>query len=247
MKTVFIGDIHGRSNWKLIVHLEQPDRVVFIGDYFDSFDISGIEQIHNFKEIIDYKKTSLTGESIPNQKITEVIMLIGNHDYHYFPWIGYQNTSGYQSGLSMQIGQVLEENQNHLQMCYEMDGILCSHAGIGHDWLVYQNEYTQESGKISDFVNDLWKYKPKVFMFYGVDSYGDNTTQTPIWIRPKSLMSGNKKTFLKEQYIQIVGHTGFDRIDIKGKSTGGRYFFIDSLHVGQYLIHEDGVFSLGTI
>lgn len=233
MKTVFIGDIHGRSDWKLIVHLEQPDRVVFVGDYFDSFNISGAEQIHNFKEIIEYKKS---GKS-------EVTMLIGNHDYHYFPWIGYQHTSGYQSGIAMQIGQLLEENQHHLQMCYEMNNILCSHAGIGHDWLVYQNGHS--SGSIAEFVNDLWKYKPKVFAFYGVDSYGDNTTQTPIWIRRRSLMAGNKDTFLKKDYIQIVGHTGVDQIDIKGKSTGGRYYFIDALDAGEYLVHMDDTFTLG--
>ena len=58
MKTLFLGDTHGRSVWKKIVEKENPDRVIFIGDYFDSFDIPGIEQIHNFKEIVDlYRKS----------------------------------------------------------------------------------------------------------------------------------------------------------------------------------------------
>lgn len=237
MKTVFIGDIHGRSDWKLIVHLEQPDRVVFVGDYFDSCNISGAEQIHNFKEIIEYKKS---GKS-------EVIMLIGNHDYHYFPWIGRQHTTGYQSGIAMQIGQLLEENQHHLQMCYEMNNILCSHAGIGHDWLVYQNEHS--SGSIAEFVNDIWKYQPRKFAFNGCgfDDTGDSKTQTPIWIRPRSLMAGNKDTFLKKDYIQIVGHTGVNQIDIKGKATGGRYYFIDALDAGEYLVLTDDTFTLGKI
>ena len=39
MKTIVIGDIHGRDVWKEIVFQEQADRVIFIGDYFDSFDI----------------------------------------------------------------------------------------------------------------------------------------------------------------------------------------------------------------
>ena len=47
-KTIVLGDIHGRSNWKLALHQEnQFDRVIFVGDYFDSFDITGVEQIHN--------------------------------------------------------------------------------------------------------------------------------------------------------------------------------------------------------
>ncbi len=34
---------------------EEPiDRLIFIGDYFDSYDIPGVEQIDNFKNIIKY-------------------------------------------------------------------------------------------------------------------------------------------------------------------------------------------------
>ncbi len=45
-----IGDLHGRDCWKWIVETEKADRYVFIGDYFDSFDIPGLLQMHNFKE-----------------------------------------------------------------------------------------------------------------------------------------------------------------------------------------------------
>ncbi len=48
-KTLVLGDTHGRSNWKLAIHQEQPDRVIFIGDYFDSVEFSDVEQIDNFK------------------------------------------------------------------------------------------------------------------------------------------------------------------------------------------------------
>ena len=59
MKTIAIGDVHGRSLWKLIVNQEQDaDRIVFIGDYFDSFDIKGEEQLNNFLDIIEFKKTT---------------------------------------------------------------------------------------------------------------------------------------------------------------------------------------------
>ena len=71
MKTIFIGDIHGRSIWKDIVAKENADRVIFVGDYFDSFDISGIDQIHNFKEICEFKRNS----------DGEVILLIGYRDW----------------------------------------------------------------------------------------------------------------------------------------------------------------------
>jgi hypothetical protein len=83
-------------------------------------------------------------------------------------------------------------------------------------------------------------------MFYGIDQYGNTKTQTPIWIRPQALMAGNRDTFLKEDYIQVVGHTHVKKIDIEGKSTGGRYYFIDTLDTSnKFLIYEDREFKVG--
>ena len=46
----------------------------------------------------------------------------------------------------------------------------------------------------------------------------------------------------KAGIIQIVGHTGQNSIDIKGKSTGGKYYFIDTLGTsGEYLEIIDGI------
>jgi hypothetical protein len=192
----------------------------------------------NFKEIIEFKEQA---------KDIEVIMLIGNHDFHYYP--GGETYSGYQHGAAPAIKQLLEENKHHLQMCYQLDNILCSHAGIGHNWLVEQERYDRETdpGTIADYVNAIWNHQPNHFMFYGWDPYGDSKTQTPIWIRPMSLMSGNKETFLKKDYIQIVGHTGVKHIDINGKATGGRYYLIDAIDMGQYLIYENEKFELGQL
>lgn len=244
MKTVIIGDTHGTNVWKEIVKKENADRVIFIGDYFDSFDIGAAEQMHNFKEIIEYKETSFTNDGTDDQHKTQVIMLIGNHDFHYYP--GGESYSGYQHGAAPEIRRLLQENEHHMQMCYQMDNILCTHAGIGYDFLVHQNKY-EEGTSIPDFINELWKYTPNRFRFYGIDQYGDSKTQTPIWIRPSSLMSGNRDTFLKEKYIQVVGHTQVRKIDIEGKHTGGKYYFIDAIPVGQYLIHDGENFSIGYV
>ena len=237
MKTIVLGDTHGRSFWKLAVHQENPDKVIFIGDYFDSFEISGVEQINNFKEIVEYKKTNAQ---------VEVIMLIGNHDHHYFPEVGYSGTSGYQSGVGHAITQVIEENRHYLQMAYGFDEYLFTHAGVSPvfmDQAFGPDDWSKET-VVSD-LNELFKYKPKRFEFSGLDAHGDNTTQTPIWIRPRSLMQANKKheKGLKTDYIQIVGHTRMRELDIIGsdKSTGGRYYFIDTMETsGDYLIIEDG-------
>ena len=244
MKTVAIGDIHGRSVWKLIVNIENPDRVIFIGDYFDSFDIKGEEQLNNFLDIVEYKKTS--GK--------EVIMLIGNHDHHYFPEVGDTGTSGYQAMFSYQLRPILDANREHLQMAYQFDDFLFSHAGVSSKFMnsVFgTNGWKTET--IVDDLNELFKYKPLTFSFGSatnisyLDPYGDNEEQSPIWIRPRSLKSANRNT-LRKEVIQVVGHTAQNQIDIHGKTNGLRYFFIDTLETsGEYLIINDNVITTGKV
>ena len=151
MKTVVIGDVHGRSLWKLIVNQENPDRVIFIGDYFDSFNISLSEQLANFLDIVEYKKSS--GK--------EVVMLIGNHDHHYFPEIGDTGTSGYQRVGRYQIETVIDLAREYLQMAYQMDEFLFSHAGISSMFLdsVFGKDGWKEETMVEQ-VNELFKYKP---------------------------------------------------------------------------------------
>jgi predicted MPP superfamily phosphohydrolase len=244
MKTIVLGDTHGRSNWKLAVHQDKPDRVIFIGDYFDSFEISGVEQIANFKEIIKYKED--------NPQV-EVVLLIGNHDHHYFPEVGYTGTSGYQSGIAPSITQIIDENRNHLQMAYGFGEYLFTHAGVSPvfmDQVFGENDWSIENIVVD--LNEMFKYKPRAFDFNGFESSGDNTTQTPIWIRPRSLMSANKKhkKSLKKDYIQIVGHTAMRKIDLEGndKFTGGRYYFIDTMEIsGNYLVIQDNNITINSV
>ena len=241
MKTVLIGDIHGRDCWKRIVEVEKADRYVFIGDYFDSFDIPGLMQMHNFKELMLWSE----------QTKAECVFLIGNHDYGYFEGCDGTRTSGYQFQLAPSIKMLVREWKHKLQMAYRFDDVLCTHAGVSTDFM---NGVFGRGGwnadNIVELLNEQWQYKPFTFDFdcvkpikmSWVDPYGDNVEQSPIWIRPKSLMRSNKDE-LKKQIIQVVGHTGQQQIDIKGMATGGRYYFIDTLHTsGEYLIYENGKF-----
>lgn len=247
-RTLVLGDIHGRSIWKQIIEKENPDRVIFIGDYFDSFDLSAAEQIHNFKEIIEYKEKSFTNSGKENQHKTDIIMLIGNHDYHYMSGIN-EHYSGYQHMASPAIQQVIEENKHHLQMVYQMDKYLFSHAGVSSEFMnnVFGLEDWQTEN-IATLLNEQFKYKPLTFAFGAavlnprlsyLELHGDNIEQSPIWIRPRSLMSANHKT-LRTQVVQVVGHTQVNKIDVDGKADGNRYWFIDCLGTSsQYMIIDD--------
>ena len=229
MKTILIGDIHGRDTWKGILEKESLNlsRIIFIGDYFDSFNIKGLDQIHNFNEIIRFKEST----------DLEVVMLIGNHDHHYMN-VG-ETYSGYQPQYQHDIYWVLNENKKHIQMVYKMDNILCSHAGISSVWLDNKFHWNEET--LVEDINDLYKYQPTKFNFTGFDPYGDSPQSSPIWIRPKSLVRSNRDSILKKNYIQIVGHTEYKTINMQmsEKSYGNKYFFIDALENGWYMVYED--------
>lgn len=246
MKTVIIADIHGRSLWKQIVKQENDaDRFIFLGDYLDSFDIPGVEQLHNFKEIIEFKETS-------NK---DVVLLIGNHDYHYFPEIDESSTSGFQYRMAPSYRQVIDENRHHLQVAYRMDEFVFTHAGLSSEWLDdIIPSWTIEN--MVDKVNEMFVNQPgnlcyrsyKIIdsekgQWIGSRGYGDETYQGPMWIRPRALMAANRDT-LRKEVIQVVGHTYQSEIDKKGKSTGGRYYFVDVQETSQeYMIITDNKIS----
>lgn len=231
-KTVFIGDIHGLTIWKDIVKQEQDaDRFIFVGDYFDSFHIPGIEQISNFKDIVEFKETS----------DKEVILLLGNHDHHYLVDERY---SGFQPALCWDLAHIIRENLKHTQIVFEFDSILCSHAGISPVWLNNHIPKWNKETLVND-INELYKYRPRDFNFSheGYDPYGNHPSQGPLWIRPNALMESNKgDDGLKKKYIQIVGHTQqddiFNSVVATQKSRGGRYYLIDTLPTQGYLIYE---------
>lgn len=242
MKTVAIGDVHGRTMWKKIVHSESDaDRVVFVGDYFDSFNIPGLDQLQNFNEIIEYKKTSST----------EVVLLIGNHDYHYFPEIhGFFHCAGYQRALAYDIGFAINENRDLLQVAYQSeDGFLYSHAGVSSIFMDSLFALWSHD-RIAELLNEQFRYKPRTLNFVDdipyANWYGDDPEQGPMWIRPKSLMKANKNT-LKNKVVQVVGHTQQVKIP-SVHSTGGRYWFIDTQESSkEYIVIEDGKVTIKKI
>lgn len=252
-KIVYIGDIHGLNVWQEIVKNDpDADVFVFIGDYFDSFNIGGIEQLRNVQEIVEFKKLI---ELDPNKK---VYLLIGNHDIHYWPGvIDRGGTSGFQPTMMFQFEQFFRENESMFQIAVSLNGRLCTHAGVSSEFLKDVGYWTYDNhideSQVADFLNELFHHKPNEFTFVAyadrhmgyVDGTGNNEEQSPIWIRPKSLQRVNKKTGLHKMYIQIVGHTLQSNIDIKGKTTGGKYYYIDTLPYGEYLIDIDGEFSVG--
>lgn len=236
MKLIALGDTHGFSTWKKVVNRESFDKLLLIGDYFDSFTVKTEDQINNFLDIIEFKKS----------RPDDVILLIGNHDHHYV--VGDTGTSGYQHVGSFQICPVINDNLKYLQYAYQHENFLFTHAGVSEVFM--DNIFGKDGWKIeniADDLNELGKNKPHAFTFSGFrDGYGDEVMQTPIWIRPRSLKLSSQN-IKKAGTVQVVGHTHQQCIDIKGKATGGKYFFIDTMAMGEYLIINNGYVQLGKI
>ncbi len=182
MKIVALGDTHGRLNWKEIVAKETGvDKIVFIGDYFDTHDdVTPEQQISNFLEILEFKKANMD----------KVILLIGNHDFHYTGY-AYSTYSGYQYGAAPRINEILLEalKDDLMQMCYKHDIFVFTHAGITKTWAEANGIDVND---LENSINEMFKVKPRVFDFTMGDNYsqtGNDITQTPIWVRPQALLS----------------------------------------------------------
>lgn len=180
MKILILSDIHGRTFWQEFDFWDY-DEVVFVGDYLDSYNISGKAQIENLENLIDAR--------LPN-----VTFLAGNHCYHYL--FGWEFYSGYQAKIAFKAKKLLK--QMDLKIAYLHENYLITHAGVTKTWF---NTLPKIEGNVAEVINQVWTYKPKMFMFNGKDPYGDNITQGPLWVRPKSLMKDGL------DYHHIVGHT----------------------------------------
>ncbi len=252
MKVLAIGDIHGRTNWKIICakHLSDVDLIIFIGDYFDAYDrkITPQMEIDNFKEILEFYKL--------NPK--KVRLLIGNHDYHYLDHVK-EKYSRYNELHASEINGIFKSElrsdltvEEHMHYCLHVDGVLYSHAGITNTWFNQTEKNHSHSSTIflkkhdldavRDFIETYSLYHPEVYRFTpdldNYDNYGDNICQSPIWIRPKSLMQDG---FTGAK--QVVGHTRLSKeILIQGD-----FCFIDALDQEKYLIVENGIFKPMTL
>lgn len=230
-KHICIGDIHGRNQWKDIVkkHIHEDVIFVFVGDYFDSFDISIVEQIANFSEIIEFKK----------QNLDSVVLLLGNHDFHYLQSIR-ETYSGFNGTTKLHISQQLYAyvTCGLIKVSYSIDNYLFSHAGVSKVWC--ENLDIVIDKNIAKTINTRFLENMHILSFTpgkNYSNYGNDVTQTPIWIRPSSLEKSAVPGF-----IHIVGHTELE----KGSKTNKKYYTklntykklvpIDRLVYDEYLV-----------
>jgi len=208
MKIIAIGDTHGRHNWQQVVEAEkEADLYIFMGDYFDAKEkIDTAQQLTNFANILAFKLAH-------PQK---VVLLFGNHDYHYLP-DATQQYNGYQEAEAPAISAAINKalQLQLLQLCYIHQQYLFSHAGFSVTWCM-ANMGVDQVHQPKAFVaqaNQLLYQKPHCLQFTpgtNNDVFGYDVTQSPVWIRPHILM-----TDMLPFYTQVVGHTPQNMITIE--------------------------------
>lgn len=232
MKTICLGDLHGKNIWQKIVEKEKDaDRFIFIGDYVDAFDKTGEVQYANLIDLIYFKEKSKK----------EVIFLIGNHDFQYMDnGLMGEIYSGFQSRMRASFNALFEDNEDLFQICFKDEyETIYSHAGISTAWLELIGLKDYEPKALVPALNEFFITKPSKWGFYGGDreGYGDHVNQSCIWIRPWAL---SKKAL---NVKQVVGHTQQEKITFANNT-----WFIDSLDkTSTYLSCVGGEYKVETL
>lgn len=228
-KILVLGDTHGRPFWKEIIEKENPDKIIFLGDYVSTHEgISAEQQLSNLEEILTYK------ENNPDK----VILLRGNHDTQHlgYYWAECSGWDGQVWGVMSQ-SEFKERFLKLTQWVYideELETIF-SHAGVSDVWM--KNSEIDSVHDINSLEpSELFGFTPN---YYG-DCYGDSETQPPVWIRPQALCKCNVKG-----WDQVVGHTPVRTIINVGKSAKGKQNILlcDALGVKQYLVIDNNEFQ----
>jgi len=262
MKVLTLGDIHGRDTWKFHTHgspyeyntwkiavdagapaddLEfwkdlpyaQYDKIIFVGDYVDSFDIKNAPMKHNLLEIIEFKK--LLGD--------RVVLLLGNHDVQYF--IPDQICSGYRAEMIHDFGDIFRTNLDLFTMAYEIHDAegtkyLWTHAGATKGWLEglkanmsnpdyrYVDIVAERNPETaSEWINLAWEMRAEDIFLVDRESGGWSKWAGPIWVRPRTLnyapLAGHH---------QIVGHTPQRTINKVQLLDTVTHYYVDCLEHG---------------
>jgi len=198
MKICAIGDIHGRTCWKNIA-VEDYDKIIFLGDYCDSFFHSDAEIFENLREILILKK------SFPEK----IILLLGNHDVHYAYSPKYRAT-GFRNSMEFLLKDLFEMNKDFFQMAFQHNNYLFTHAGVSNAWflknktIIEKADVEKENISLAEALNRILDSSSRdILMEVGYIRGGHSWNKGGIVWADRS---ETKDDFLNG-FHQIVGHS----------------------------------------
>lgn len=210
MKIASIADIHGRDFWKELDH-EKYDKVVFNGDYLDSYFYEDDKILSNFEEIIEFKK------AYPDK----VVLLLGNHDIPYRYSYQEYPCSGHRPEMYDALHQLFVFNHERFQVAFQVKNYIWTHAGIGQFWFQKNRERIEAvmlefTTDIAGALNIIMKSLDREILFWcGKMRGGDDPHGGIVWADRRET-----KDWYLEDHHQIVGHTPINVITRYGNEEG---------------------------
>lgn len=140
MKTLVIGDIHGRKFWRKAIadNIDKVDKIIFLGDYLDPYqnEIEENPELMECEYFGDSKNLLKMLEDIVSLKKNEpdkYILLTGNHTdsyiwskFHAATRTDYKNWEKYHKFFS--------QNLEYFNLVWIENDVIFSHAGISKGW-----------------------------------------------------------------------------------------------------------------
>jgi hypothetical protein len=225
MKHIIIGDIHGRDIWNSI-DISKYDKVVFLGDYVDSFTISDEAILKNFQQITDLKK----------REPEKVVLLLGNHDVQYLLY-PHHRCSGFRASMQKGLTYLFDKDKALFSMAYQYKNYLFTHAGISTVWykelmrLPLAAELNKTSENLADLINQLAGTRG-AYILHSVGYHrGGKGHGGVLWADRMETI-----TDMIDGYHQVVGHTAMDEVT-RNAYPGTSITYIDVLQHHTYF-HE---------
>lgn len=199
MKHIIVGDLHGKDSWKEI-DIKKYDKVIFLGDYVDSFTISDLTIYQNLQDIIKFKK----------RNYNKVELILGNHDiqYLYFPMY---KCSGFRPTMQQQLTSLFNNNKELFKVAYQKDNYLFTHAGATNVWyqeflnLPILTTIKDDKDTLADLFNKVDQTGQRKILHKAGHFRGGQGDGGITWADKKET-----STDMLAGYHQIVGHTPVD-------------------------------------
>jgi len=225
-KTLIIPDIHNDyPTAEKIIKKENPDKIIFLGDYFDDF----YDTVKDAANVAKWLVKSLQQKSR--------IHLIGNHDLSYMTNNPSLKCTGYDTGKHEEIKKH-DIDWSMLKMHYWLNyDWLCTHAGFSNDFFMQQHTIKSDTiQKVLDFSKkDLEKIHDvnydHSFFQVGFARGGSNVVGGTLWCgyeEFEDILGIN----------QIFGHTRGNSVR-HSKTENSEHYCIDTgLH--HYAVYQKG-------
>ena len=208
MKIIVLPDVHGRRFWESArERIDECDKVVFIGDYFDPYGFEGItplDAIENFKDIMFFVR----------EYPEKVVMLLGNHDLPYFS-NRYLALAKYHCRMSRAwhgtIADMFKACRELFKLAHVEDNILFTHAGCASQWLKSIDAEPASLSELVVLLNSLLTAEVGMRQLFMVSHYrgGSDLAGSCVWADVRELVGDLNGLHFDDcpTVKQVFGHT----------------------------------------